>query len=54
MAPLREPEKLKEQNFFAYLQNTVKWNLAGGNLELYSTEEDGTGVVLVFVPASSR
>jgi len=50
MAPLREPEYLKEQDFFAYLQNTTKWNLAKGNLELYSTDKDDTSAVLVFAP----
>ena len=50
MAPLREPEYLKEQEFFAYLQNTTKWNIAKKNLELYSTGTDGAARVLVFVP----
>ncbi|MCL1931852.1 MAG: META domain-containing protein [Treponema sp.] len=50
MAPLREPEYLKEQDFFAYLQNTGKWNLVKGNLELYSTDKDGAAAVLVFTP----
>ena len=50
MAPLREPEYLKEQEFFAYLQNTTKWNVVKGDLELHSTREDGTAAVLVFAP----
>jgi len=51
MAPLREPEYLKEQEFFAYLQKATKWNLVKeGNLELYSKGEDGTEAVLVFAP----
>jgi len=51
MAPLREPEYLKEQEYFAYLQKTTKWNLTKeGNLELYSKREDGTEAVLVFTP----
>jgi heat shock protein HslJ len=48
MAPFREPEELKEHEFFALLQKAKKWNLAGGNLELYSEKEDGTEAVLVF------
>ncbi|MDR0316683.1 MAG: META domain-containing protein, partial [Treponema sp.] len=36
MAPLREPEKLREYDYFLYLQNAYKWNIANGNLELYS------------------
>jgi heat shock protein HslJ len=51
MAPLREPEKLKEHDFFTYLQKTDKWNLEKGNLELYSQGEDGKEAVLVFTPA---
>ena len=50
MAPLREPEYLKEFDFFAYLQNTTQWNIAGGNLELQSTGTSGTAAVLVFAP----
>jgi heat shock protein HslJ len=48
MAPLREPEELKEHEFFALLQKANKWSLAGENLELYSEKEDGTEAVLVF------
>ena len=50
MAPLREPEKLKEQEFFAYLQNTTKWNMVKGNLELHSADNNGAATVLVFAP----
>jgi heat shock protein HslJ len=50
MAPLREPEYFKEQDFFAYLQNTVKWGIAKKNLELHSTGTDGAEAVLVFAP----
>jgi heat shock protein HslJ len=48
MAPLREPEYLKEQEFFAYLQNTTKWNIVKKTLELQSTDKDGAATVLVF------
>ena len=50
MAALFEPEALKEYDFFTYLQNTSKWNLVRGNLELYSQGRDGTGAILVFAP----
>jgi heat shock protein HslJ len=50
MAPLREPEELKEHEFYMYLQSSAKWNLEKGNLELYSKGEDGAEVVLVFAP----
>jgi heat shock protein HslJ len=50
MTPLREPEKLKEQEFFAYLQNASQWNIAEKKLELHSTDNDGAAVILVFAP----
>ncbi|MCL2761970.1 MAG: META domain-containing protein [Treponema sp.] len=52
MAPLREPEKLKERDYFAYLQNTTKWNLVNGKLELHTKSEDSTNVTLIFTPAA--
>ncbi|MDR0540454.1 MAG: META domain-containing protein [Spirochaetaceae bacterium] len=48
MAPLRQPEKLKEHDFFTYLQDAEKWNLVGGNLQLASKAEDGSDVTLIF------
>ena len=45
---LNTPERLKEQDYFIYLKNTYKWNLSGGNLELYTKTEDGTEVVLFY------
>jgi len=48
MAPLRQPEKLKENDFFQYIQNSYKWNLVSGKLELSSKSEAGADVVLVF------
>jgi heat shock protein HslJ len=49
MAPLFEPEGLKEQEYFIYLHNTTKWNIVGGNLELHTKGNDGAEAVLVFV-----
>jgi heat shock protein HslJ len=48
MAPIVEPEKLKEREFFAYLQNTRKWNIVNGNLELTTKGPDGREAVMVF------
>ena len=48
MAAIRQPEKLRENDFFTYMQNVSTWNLAKNNLELYSKTEDGGEVVLVF------
>ncbi|MDR1587479.1 MAG: META domain-containing protein [Treponema sp.] len=49
MAPLREPEKLKENEFFACLRNIYMWNInSGGQLELLSKGDDGREVTLIF------
>ena len=48
MAAFREPEALKEHEYFTLLQNTGKWNLVKGNLTLYSKNADGAEAVLVF------
>jgi len=50
MLAIREPEKLKEHDFFVYIQNVTKWNFVKENLELYSTGENGAEAILVFVP----
>jgi heat shock protein HslJ len=49
MAPIREPEKLKEREFFNYLQNVYRWNINQGNLELSARGEGGAEALLVFV-----
>jgi heat shock protein HslJ len=54
MAPIREPEKLKEKEYFMYLQNTNRWGLAGENLELYSKAGNGGEAVLVFVNSGKK
>jgi len=47
--PVREPEKLKEQDYYLYLQNAYKWNLTKEKLfELYSKDSDENEVVLVY------
>ena len=51
MAPLREPEVLKEQEYFALLQKAVRWNLVREYLELYCENASGGETVLVFAPA---
>jgi heat shock protein HslJ len=51
MAAIFEPEVLREHDYFVYLQNTSKWNIEKGNLELYTKDNDGAEAVLVFAPA---
>ena len=49
MAPLREPERLKEQDYFTYLQNAYKWNYTkDGTLELHSKNAAGIEAVLIY------
>ena len=48
MEPLRQPEKLKEKDYFAYIQNAYEWTLLSNNLELSAKSEASDEVVLVF------
>ncbi|MDR0584680.1 MAG: META domain-containing protein [Treponema sp.] len=49
MLALKEPDSLKEQEFFDYLGRVDRWALiADDRLELRSTGKDGVQVVLVF------
>jgi len=48
MASIRQPEKLREYDFFTYMQNAYEWKLEKPNLELLSKTEDGGEVILVF------
>ena len=51
MAPLFENEDLKEQEFFGYLNRVNRWELVNKKLELYSSSENNTETILVFIPA---
>lgn len=48
MAPLFEPEKLREYDYFIYIQNVSEWNLVNNNLELTSKNENESKIVMVF------
>ena len=48
MATFLEPEKLKEHEFFIYMQNAYELKLANERLELLSKTQDGGAVRLVF------
>lgn len=50
MAPLFEPEGLKENEYFAYLGNVTSWSTRDGKLELSSSAANGDAAVLVFQP----
>jgi hypothetical protein len=48
MAPLREPDGLKEHEYFEYLGRVYRWDIRDGNLELSTRGADGTEAVLVY------
>ena len=48
MASFIELEALSEHDFYTYLHNVTRWNLRGGQLELFSTSGGGQEAVLVF------
>jgi heat shock protein HslJ len=48
MATIFESEKLREHNFFGYIQSAYRWNLVNNNLVLSSKAENGSEVVLIF------
>jgi len=50
MAAFMEPEEITEHRFLQYMGRVARWNLAGENLELHTTDEDGAETVLLFVP----
>jgi len=53
MAAIREPEKLKEHDYFNYVQNAYKWNFSNGRLELYTKNADGKEAVLIYTLGST-
>jgi heat shock protein HslJ len=48
MASLREPENLKEREYFNYLENVNKWDFVQGQLRLISRNGRGEETALVF------
>jgi heat shock protein HslJ len=48
MAPLVQPEKLQEYDFYNYMQKVESWTTDKGRLVLNSTTDDGIAVRLIF------
>jgi heat shock protein HslJ len=48
MASTIENEDFVEYQYFRYFNNVNRWELRDGNLELYSFDENGNQVVLIF------
>ena len=48
MAAIFENKDLREHDYFGYLNKTKTWDLRNGKLELYSQNEAGNEVILVY------
>jgi heat shock protein HslJ len=48
MAPLKEPEELKEHEYFALLGKVSRWDIRENRLELFTIDADGNNAVLIF------
>jgi heat shock protein HslJ len=48
MAALREPEELKENEYFGYLSRVSAWTIQNDNLFLRTTDSSGEETLLVF------
>ena len=48
MAPIREPQRFKENDFYTYMQNAYKWDIVDSNLEIHTNNENDEEVILVF------
>jgi len=49
MMAFREPDGLRENEYFACLSRVTRWDLREGRLELYSSDNNRSEVILVFV-----
>ncbi|AEF85393.1 hypothetical protein TREPR_0287 [Treponema primitia ZAS-2] len=43
------PERLREAEFFAFLEKVKRWELIQDRLELYSATPDGISAILIFI-----
>lgn len=50
MMAFKEPDGLKENEYFAYLSRVTRWDLRENRLELYSSNNAGSEVILIFTP----
>jgi heat shock protein HslJ len=48
MMGIKEPEGLKEAEYYDYLSKVTRWNLARDRLELFSETPEGREAVLIF------
>jgi len=43
-----ETDTFNEREYFKYMENVYRWEIRGGKLELYSSDDDGAQVILVY------
>jgi len=48
MIPIHEMYSISEQDYFAFIERANQWKIRKEKLELYSSKEDGTKVILVY------
>ncbi|MDR2536173.1 MAG: META domain-containing protein [Treponema sp.] len=48
MMSFKEPEDLKEHEYYLYLSRVRRWDLVQDKLELYTADEEGLEVILIF------
>ena len=48
MAALKEPDGLKENEYFRLLSKVTRWDIKDGKLQLYSSNSSGAEAILVF------
>jgi len=48
MVPIFEMHDIKEHEYFKYIERAACWKILNGKLELYSSKEDGSQVILVY------
>ena len=48
MASIWQPEKLREQDYFTYLNNAYKWSVSNGRLLINSKTAEGKEIVLTY------
>jgi len=48
LPPVWQPLKIKEQDYYTYLKNAYKWDVANGRLLLYSKAENGRDILLTY------
>jgi heat shock protein HslJ len=48
MASFREPDSLKEREYFTFLENVERWDLVQGKLHLHTKNEQGEETTLIF------